>query len=367
MPSESQVGSERDGGRLLVIDGSAARRGSLRSVLAAEGHHIAEAADATGGLAIARRDRPDLILIDLELACRGGPSWVSKLVDEPDTGRSSVILMAGPADRPGRVACGFDLGAVDVVAAEADPSELLARVRAALRARAERIRLTRCARIDPLTGLGNRLALEERLRDDWAICRRRGRPLALWIADLDHFKKVNDRFGHGAGDEVLRRVAASLRATARAGDFPARFGGEEFVIVGPDCPAAGALVMARRLRAAIARPMVADRLRGGAAGLRVTASLGVAVAEGRHPSRPLELLRRADQALYAAKAQGRDAVCYWDPEHERPVADTEAGLLRRLPGSAPLRAIGRMAAQWARPLWPTVDGDPIRPATPPLA
>jgi diguanylate cyclase len=156
--------------------------------------------------------------------------------------------------------------------------------------------------IDPLTELPNRRALDERLQQEWARLLRHGGHLSVIMADIDHFKRVNDQFGHPAGDEVLRQVARLLADGCRESDMPARYGGEEFVVVAPETTAQAATDFAERLRTSIcSRPLA---VHGKA--VEVTASFGVADNEGLKT--PEELVHAADQALYRAKSAGRNCV-----------------------------------------------------------
>jgi len=157
------------------------------------------------------------------------------------------------------------------------------------------------ARSDPLTGLLNRRGHDAQLAFALSLARRSGRPLALLSLDVDHFKRINDTYGHEAGDQVLRRLAQTLRQRARASDVVARLGGEEFVVLLPDTDLAGARAIAEELLQAVAAqhdPMVG----------RVTISAGLTVLAGGEDDGPA-MLRRADAALYAAKMQGRNRVC----------------------------------------------------------
>ena len=158
--------------------------------------------------------------------------------------------------------------------------------------------LDQLATTDGLTGVANRRALESAHRDINAV----GRPCSVLLADLDHFKRINDLFGHATGDEVLRRAARAMAGACRSSDLLARWGGEEFVVLLPDGDRATATHVAERLRAAIAALDWSDI----ASNLAVTASIGVAVG-ATNESLP-SLLRRADKALYAAKHDGRDRV-----------------------------------------------------------
>jgi diguanylate cyclase (GGDEF)-like protein len=157
------------------------------------------------------------------------------------------------------------------------------------------------ARTDALTGLLNRRGFDSRMEFALALARRSGRPLSVVSLDVDHFKGVNDRFGHEAGDEVLRRLAQTLQQRLRASDVIARLGGEEFAVVLPDTAAEDAFAIAQSIVDGMAAQE--DPLVG-----RITVSAGIASLRDA-PDSALELLRRSDAALYAAKGQGRNRVC----------------------------------------------------------
>ncbi len=172
--------------------------------------------------------------------------------------------------------------------------------------RADNHRLEALAQTDPLTQLVNRRALTVRLGTEMERVRRYNAPLALLLLDLDHFKRVNDTYGHLAGDDVLFGVASLLQRAVRSVDLVARYGGEEFVIVLPETGKQGAIAFAERIRDKVAthRYVIA-----GGQEIHVTASIGVAT----YPSPQLEsvedLFRAADAALYRAKGRGRNLVC----------------------------------------------------------
>ncbi len=166
-------------------------------------------------------------------------------------------------------------------------------------------RLTHLVEHDVLTGLLNRRAMQHELAIHWDLWRQRQEPFAVVSVDLDHFKQINDRWGHGAGDEVLRVTAGRLSAAARsATDRVGRMGGEEFLVLLPGCLAEASSPAAERLRRALEASAVA--LPGGDT-IRVTASLGVAAIRAGDRT-PEEILQRADAALYAAKRAGRNRV-----------------------------------------------------------
>ncbi|HLT31693.1 MAG TPA: GGDEF domain-containing protein [Myxococcaceae bacterium] len=157
---------------------------------------------------------------------------------------------------------------------------------------------------DGLTRAYNKKFFEDTLRREFSACLRHQLPLALVLFDLDHFKRINDTYGHPAGDEVLRRVAERVSATVRAEDLFARYGGEEFAVLLRDASGPQALIAAERLRSAIAdRPIVVD-----GQPLPVTISVGVAILGQGDTDRPEALIDAADRALYRAKREGRNRV-----------------------------------------------------------
>lgn len=220
-----------------------------------------------------------------------------------------ILLTAGPGDLP-RLAKGLDLGANDYLVRPIDRNELLARVRTQLRRKHLQERLQEnyrrslsLALTDELTGLYNRRYVSAHLSDLFGRGDG-GARTAVALLDIDHFKGVNDRFGHPAGDAVLRQLAARAIRHVRSVDLVGRLGGEEFVVVMPETSLAGAVVGAERLRAAVADLPFA--LPGGDS-LPVTVSIGVAAAGAGHET--IEgVLKRADDALYAAKNSGRNRV-----------------------------------------------------------
>ena len=166
--------------------------------------------------------------------------------------------------------------------------------------------LAALAATDGLTGLANRRAFDERMRNEWARAGRMpGRPLSLIILDLDFFKQYNDHYGHAMGDECLKQVAEVLKARRRASDLAARIGGEEFCLLLPETDGNGALALAETIRCQIESLLLAHSKSHMEV---VTASLGVAVAADDGAGDAQGLLLAADKALYQAKERGRNQV-----------------------------------------------------------
>ena len=163
---------------------------------------------------------------------------------------------------------------------------------------------------DALTGIANRRHFEWRLSEEVERARRYKYPLSAFMLDLDHFKQVNDNYGHQIGDIVLQQVAQMLKSSLRRTDFLARYGGEEFVVLAPQTPAERALILGERLRQVISESPIpiADNLQ-----IHITISVGIAVFPD-HAQNENELISAADTALYKAKQMGRNRVCLFEPE-----------------------------------------------------
>jgi len=170
---------------------------------------------------------------------------------------------------------------------------------------------------DSLTGLYNRWYVMEKIESEMNRSLRHGAPMSLLMLDLDHFKHVNDSFGHSVGDEVLKSVGQVLRDSCRVYDVPGRYGGEEFCIVLPETRISSTTSVAERIRIRLAQTQLAI----GGQSINVTASIGVAGLESSHEEGLVSaaaLIERADRALYAAKHHGRNRVELWLPEQEPP-------------------------------------------------
>lgn len=222
-----------------------------------------------------------------------------------------VVLVADPHDNV-RVIRGLDVGVNDYLMRPIDPNELIARVRTQVRRRryTERLRNNlqvsmELAVTDDLTGLHNRRYMEMHLQALFDQAAARGRTLSALVVDIDFFKGVNDRYGHDAGDEVLREFSRRLKASVRGIDLAVRLGGEEFVVIMPETDAAVARLVAERIRAKVAAKPFSLGLGRGA--IDVTVSVGVATYfSGENDG--AALLKRADVALYRAKSDGRNRV-----------------------------------------------------------
>jgi two-component system cell cycle response regulator len=294
-------------GTILVADDSMVVRAVLRRQLEADGHIVVEALDGEEAIRICREVRPDVVLLDIEMPVLDGHATLQRLQADPDLRDIPVVFLTGRVDIAD-VVRGLRLGAHDYLRKPFEGSELMARVSAALRTKAlqdelrtRNAELDRVSRIDMLTGLNNRRHLDEHLRRAISAARRHHRTVAVILADVDHFKLVNDDYGHLAGDTVLREVAARLLGSVRTEDVLGRWGGEEFIAVLSDTPAEAVAVIAERMRQVIdATPFEVD------GGIAIPVTLSIGHTSGCDDAETL--VHRADDALYQAKAAGRNRV-----------------------------------------------------------
>jgi two-component system, cell cycle response regulator len=291
--------------KILIIDDNPDALIVAKSRLKNECKDILCAEGGKNGLEMAKKEIPDLILLDVDMPDMSGFDVCRALKANPELCMIPVLFLSGVVSPEDKI-IGLDLGAVDYITKPFDSFELQARVRAALRSKNLQDLLIEHAHIDPLTGLPNRRALMERLQQEWNRMGRHSQPFSFIMADIDHFKKVNDTFGHLVGDQLLKEIAKVFAGQCRKIDLPARFGGEEFAIIVSDATAENTLNLAERCRKEIEK--IAIPVDNDAA--RATVSFGIAEATGL--SRPENLIERADEALYDAKATGRNKVVAYD-------------------------------------------------------
>jgi diguanylate cyclase (GGDEF)-like protein len=287
--------------RLLAIDDSTLIHRLLKARLRQEYVEIHSALTAEEGVALARSLRPDVILLDSRMPDASGYVVLRDLQSFSETHDIPVIILSASANTAEKVRA-LDMGAHDFIAKPFEIAELKARVRSAVRLHRVMTMLAQRAQIDGLTGLWNRTYLNDQLTREIADSERHGTALSLIMCDLDHFKNVNDCYGHPFGDRVLQRVA-HLLSDGRSGDVASRYGGEEFIIILPRTAADEAARVAERLRCEI-RDVTWDA----DADVLVTASFGVTDLDLIAEPTLAAMIDAVDAALYAAKQAGRDCV-----------------------------------------------------------
>jgi diguanylate cyclase (GGDEF)-like protein len=297
---------------LLIIDDSVTIRQQVIDTITRNHlfQKVLQAASGVEGFKLLVNNPVDVILCDIEMPGIDGLKFLALLQSREDLKDKPVIMLTSHDDVATKVR-GLESGASDYITKPFEPAELIARLKVHLQLKTLQDELRRSNRLllelsqtDPLTRLCNRRSLTEMLENEISRCQRYLAPCSLIMCDIDHFKKVNDDYGHQAGDDVLVRVADLLREHLRPYDLAARYGGEEFCLVLPETNLLHAEEVAERIRKSIEE----YRFTGNLGSLRLTISLGVASMCGGSGKTEDELLRNADEALYLAKHNGRNRV-----------------------------------------------------------
>ena len=304
----SQRGIEAEHGSILYVEDDLAMSQYLTQVMRNAGFDVVHCTSAEEAFKLFGQQSFDLVATDFVLAGRNsGISLVRKIRNlGGEQAQIPVLVMSGTEDTATRVGI-LESGASDYVAKPVLVEELVARLRNLVRMkklfeRVERQRkeLQKIAMTDQLTGLYNRHSLSDMAPKYLSEACRHGTPLSLIVVDVDHFKKVNDNYGHSTGDVVLVEIGKLLKASCRNEDFAARFGGEEFVLLFPHCSLDDAATKAEQIRENL------DNLKP--EGLSITASFGVSSLSLEKLCTFDELFNDADKAVYEAKEAGRNRV-----------------------------------------------------------
>lgn len=301
---------------VLIIDDSVTVREQIIRTL--ESYNLFsryyEAEDGLEGFKKLLSSRVDIILCDLEMPRIDGFKFLSMLKARPDYQDVPVLILTGMDDRERKIK-GLEQGASDYITKPFDPEELVARVKVHLKIKKLQDELKRSNELllelsntDHLTGLFNRRYMMEALDKEVQRSVRKGGNLSLIMLDIDHFKRVNDEFGHLQGDAVLQKVALQLQKELRSYDCAARYGGEEFVAILPDSTLKESIFVADRIRLAVQ----GTRFSGALEKLALTVSLGVTCFSKEQSITVDGFIKQADDALYRAKNNGRNRVEFHD-------------------------------------------------------
>jgi diguanylate cyclase (GGDEF)-like protein len=289
---------------VLIVDDERVNRTVLAELLRAE-CRLVLAKDGPSALRrIAEEAEISLILLDVTMPGMDGYEVLRRLQADARTADIGVIFVTSQTDEEDEER-GLLLGAADYVSKPIRPAIVLARVRNQLKLAIQRRQLERLSQQDGLTGIANRRRFDEAFDRACRRTVRKGEPLCLAMIDVDHFKQYNDHYGHGAGDEALRKIARVLVETARRPyDLAARYGGEEFVLLMPGDTEFDRIL--EQLRLAVAA-LAIDHAMSNTADV-LTISCGAIIADAPQAKNPQMLLQQADLMLYQAKRAGRNRV-----------------------------------------------------------
>ncbi len=289
--------------KILVVDDIPSNVHVLSRILK-DDYDIYFATDGEKALDLVQTRLPDLVLLDIMMPGMDGYEVCARIKADPATHDIPVIFISAKSEVEDETR-GLEVGAIDFITKPISPPIVKARVRNHLLLKRQTDLLRSLSFLDGLTGIANRRRFDESIAREWRRCARSRQPLSLILLDVDHFKSYNDHYGHQAGDECLRTVAAVLAdRVKRTGDLVARYGGEEFVCLLPETEEEGAMQVAERLRSAVAESAIPHAHSSVAS--HVTISLGVATVIPNVEVAPATLTQTADQLLYQAKRGGRN-------------------------------------------------------------
>jgi len=300
------MSENKDRPKLLIVDDNRQNIEMLMALFEDE-YKIAAAINAQRALKIAQSDSPpDLILMDILMPEMNGYDLCATLKEIPSTKHIPIIFVTAVSEVMDE-SRGFNLGAVDYITKPFHPPMVKARVKLHLNLKRKQELLEKYAFIDALTEIPNRRRFDEVLEKEWNRAKRSHLPLSLVMIDIDYFKYYNDTYGHGMGDDCLKKVATTLEKSLRRGsDFIARYGGEEFMAILPGTTDGEAVTICHHIAENI-RTLAIEH-KSSSINDCITVSMGVATINPNEKIPIQKLIEAADKKMYEAKAAGRDQI-----------------------------------------------------------
>jgi len=286
---------------VMIVDDTRPNVIVLQRALTSTGYNISVAFDGESALDLIPKLKPDLILLDVMMPGMNGFDVCKRLKEDPEVSDIPVIFLTAMG-MPKDVLMGFEAGAVDYITKPFNLQEVCVRVKTHLTLSAAIKKLVQDSETDSLTGLFNRRTLLKKIENEAMRFKRNQKPFSLLFADIDFFKKINDTYGHAAGDEILINISNLLNTETREVDQVGRWGGEEFLLLLPETNLEGAVLHGNKIRELIsAKPIIYDGQE-----IQITMSFGVSeYIEDAHIEKTID---QADQRLYIAKNSGRNKV-----------------------------------------------------------
>ena len=297
--------------RVLVAEDDLTSRTMLTAILRKWGYEVISAVNGEDALAILHKpDAPRLVLLDWSMPGLSGVEVCSRLRQNQSHDSRYIIILTAKSDKK-HIVEGLNAGANDYIVKPYDNDELQARMNVGKRMVEIQSELENAKRAlihevmhDSLTGAYNRKAILNMLKKELARTVRNDEIICVGMCDLDHFKAINDKYGHQTGDEILHGFTGLISANLREYDYIGRYGGEEFLIIIPSCGYSGKKIAFNRLCKQVSNSIIQTR----SGDISVTVSIGVTQSDGNDSID--KILSEADNALYRAKEMGRNCVCY---------------------------------------------------------
>lgn len=297
-------------GKVLVVDDNELIRRLASTLLAKKNYEVATATNGRHAIEQSHIFNPDVILLDVMMPEMDGFECCRRLKSNESTMDIPVIMVSSNTESIDKIK-GLEIGAADYVDKPFNYGELLARVGTQVKMKSllnelgkKNALLEELVKKDSLTNLYNHRYFHERMTDEFTRSVRSKSPLSCLVCDIDLFKSINDMYGHQAGDEILKSLAAVFMSLIRTGDVPSRYGGEEFAFILPNTDIGDAEALGEKIRRCVEGTVFTS---GGKA-ISITISMGVSGVPANNASTHIELIRFADEALYAAKQAGRNRL-----------------------------------------------------------
>lgn len=292
--------------KVLIADDDDAIRELISNLILSFGYKIFTAKDGKESLTIVENEKPDILICDIDMPYLSGYELCKKIKENKNLNFVYIIIVTGSSVTPDEISMGFDYGADDYICKPFNNKEFLGRIKSAIRIKKLHDDVLKLSVTDNLTGINNRRYFEQFCANEFYRVERYKRPVSCVLIDIDYFKKINDNYGHEAGDAVLKNISEVLKKNLRHSDSATlcRYGGEEFVALLPETDGNGAIICAENLRKQIENTTTTYKDKQ----IKITISIGISSLFENPVLVSTDLVHYADIALYKAKEAGRNCI-----------------------------------------------------------